>query len=357
MNRDKYVGMDVDQATIVAHVTDGDGKFLMETFLKTKAEGIRQFLRSLEGRVHVAFEEGQQASWLYDIIRPLVTETIVCDARRNKTMGSKGDRIDARKICQWLRLGELHAVYHGQHGRELKELVHCYSKLVGDTTRTMNRLKSLFRGQGIVCRGQGVYNWQRQEEWKSLLKSEALRTRADLLYKQLEVLKALREEAKKAMLEEARRQTSNKLLLGVPGIGRVRAAMMMGIVGTPHRFRTKRQYWGYCGFGVVTHMSGEYEIKDGRRERRKKPLQTRGLNDNFNRRMKAVYKGAAVTAISAEPFKSYYQRMIDNKMRSEMAILTVARKIAAISLAIWKKGDKFQPGLVNQAQSAGDEKG
>ena len=64
-----------------------------------------------------------------------------------------------------------------------------------------------------------------------------------------------------------------------------------------------------------------------------------------------------MTAISAEPFKSYYQRMIDNKMRSEMAILTVARKIAAISLAIWKKGDKFQPGLVNQAQSAGDEKG
>jgi hypothetical protein len=104
-------------------------------------------------------------------------------------------------------------------------------------------------------------------------------------------------------------------------------------------------------------MSSEYEIVDGRRQRRKKPLQTRGLNENFNRMLKAVYKGAAVTAIASEPFNKYYQRLIDNKMRPEMAQLTVARKIAAISLAVWKKGEAFDPTRVNQAeQSAGDEK-
>src|SRR5436309_7109692 len=35
-------------------------------------------------------------------------------------------------------------------------------------------------------------------------------------------------------------------------------------VDTPHRFRTKRQFWSYSGLAVVTHMSSEYEIKEGR---------------------------------------------------------------------------------------------
>ena len=72
--------------------------------------------------------------------------------------------------------------------------------------------------------------------------------------------------------------------------------------------------------------------------------------------MKSVFKGAAVKAIESEPFKQYYTRLIDNKMRPEMALLTVARKISAIVLAIWKKGESFDPRRVNQVEkSTGDE--
>jgi hypothetical protein len=39
-----------------------------------------------------------------------------------------------------------------------------------------------------------------------------------------------------------------------------------------------------------------------------------------------------------------------------MALLTVARKIAAITLIVWKKGESFDPDRVNQAEkSSGDE--
>jgi hypothetical protein len=33
-------------------------------------------------------------------------------------------------------------------------------------------------------------------------------------------------------------------------------------------------------------------------------------------------------------------------MRPALARLTVARKIAAITLAVWKKGERFEPDLV-----------
>lgn len=359
MNKHKYVGLDVDQATTVVVIEDAKGNFLMETFLPTRAAEIRDFVKSLKGRIHVAFEEGAQAAWLYDLVRPVVAEVVVCDPRRNKLIqtGNKADRIDAQKLARLLRLGELHAVYHGERGTQaLKELVHWYECLVQDTTRTKNRVKGAFRSRAIRCPGKNVYEVDDRKEWMAKVDLEALRSRVGGLYQQLDYLRKLRDQSQKAMIDEARKHPAYKLLVKVSGLGPVRTSQIIAVVGTPHRFRTKRQFWPYCGLAVVTHMSGEYEIVDGQRRRRKKPLQTRGLNENFNRTMKAVFKGAATSAISTEPFKQYYQRQIDNKVRGEMALLTVARKIAAITLAVWKKGERFDPERVNQAaQSAGDE--
>ena len=139
-----YVGMDVHQASIVIAVTNAAGKVVMESIIETKAQTVRDFLQGLRGEVHLTFEEGTQAAWLYDLIRPLVVEVVVCNPRHNKLIevGNKADRLDARKLAQLLRAGMLKAVYHGESGtRALKEMVRNYECLVADTTRVMNRVK------------------------------------------------------------------------------------------------------------------------------------------------------------------------------------------------------------------------
>ena len=40
MNQEKYIGMDVHQASISVAVMDGKGKLIMECILETKAETI-----------------------------------------------------------------------------------------------------------------------------------------------------------------------------------------------------------------------------------------------------------------------------------------------------------------------------
>ena len=100
-----YVGMDVHQASIVICVMNAAGKVVMESIIETKAQTVRDFITGLRGEVQVTFEEGTQAAWLYDLIRPLVTEVVVCNPRHNKLqeVGNKGDRIDARKLAQAAR--------------------------------------------------------------------------------------------------------------------------------------------------------------------------------------------------------------------------------------------------------------
>jgi hypothetical protein len=100
--RTYYVGMDVHQASIVIVVLNGAGKVVLEMVVETGTETVRNFIRSLQGRVHVTFEEGTQATWLHDVLRPLVHEVIVCDPRRNKLLaeGNKGDRVDELGCCE-----------------------------------------------------------------------------------------------------------------------------------------------------------------------------------------------------------------------------------------------------------------
>ena len=164
---------------------------------------------------------------------------------------------------------------------------------------------------------------------------------AEFLYKQLDHLRELRCEARKSLLKEARQQAAFSRLCEVPGLGPIRVAQFISVVGSPHRFRTKRQLWTYCGFAVVTRSSADYKVVGDKLERRHKSTQTRGLNPNHSRRLKVVFKSAALEALKEEFFKKMYERLQAGGVRAEMARLTIARKLAAVALAMWKSGEQY----------------
>ena len=103
MNSEKYIGLDVHQATIVVAVMDSTGKLVMESILETKAATILQFFAGLRGTLSVTFEEGTWSAWLYDLLHSHVDKLVVCNPRKNALLkdGNKSDRIDARNwpIC------------------------------------------------------------------------------------------------------------------------------------------------------------------------------------------------------------------------------------------------------------------
>jgi transposase len=230
---------------------------------------------------------------------------------------------------------------------KLKELVRGYETLSIDTVRTMTRIKSIYRGRGIRTPGRGVYQAKQREQWLEQLTEPGVRQRVGWLYEELDQLRGLRRRAKQAMLLESRSHRAVELLKTVPQLGPVRCALIVATIDTPHRFRTKHQLWSYSGLGVVTHMSAEYEMREGRVVRSRKPITTRGLNRDCNRRLKDAFIGAATGGSRTEPYRSYLNRLQEKGMRNEMARLTLARKIAAISLRIWKKGETFDSKKLN----------
>src|SRR6185295_14273791 len=176
MKRDKYMGMDVHQATTVVTVLDADGKVILDSIVPTEAPAIVRLVQSFSGPLHVTLEETTQAAWLYQVIRSFVAEVIVCDPRHNKLLseGSKADKADARKLADLLRTGMVRSVYHGhEETRKLKQLVRGYETLSSDTQRTMVRIKAIYRGRGIPTPGRGVYQAKQREQWLQLLSEQA----------------------------------------------------------------------------------------------------------------------------------------------------------------------------------------
>ena len=80
----------------------------------------------------------------------------------------------------------------------------------------------------------------------------------------------------------------------------------------------------------------------GKIQRNRERITVRGLNDNHNHDLKNLFKGAALSASTQPgPLRDFYTALVEKGMRPTMARLTLARKIAAITLTIWKKGVSF----------------
>lgn len=341
----KYIGMDIHKESIAIAVMNGEGKLVMESIIETKAITILELIHGIRGDLHVTFEEGTWAAWLYDLLKPHVTKLVVCDPRKNALMkeGNKSDKIDARKLADLLRGGYLRSVYHGENGlRTLKELARSYLTISKDLTRVMNRVKALYRSWGIAYGGQQVYAPRHRAEWLNKIEERGVRRRAEFFYQQLDALRALRQAVRRDLLAESRKHEATKLLRQIPSIGPIRAALLIALMQTPHRFRTKRQLWTYSGLAIETRDSAQHRYVAGQLQRSKKPQQLRGLNQNHNHEMKEIFKSAAATASSREgPLHDFYQGLLTKGMRPAMARLTLARKIAAVTLILWKKGAHF----------------
>jgi transposase len=257
--------------------------------------------------------------------------------------GKQSDKIDARRLAELLRLNHLSPVYHGEHGlRSLKELVRSYLTITKDLGRVMTRVKAIYRSWAIPCTGKQVYAPRHRAEWLAKIGEPGVRRRAEFYYQQLDALRTMRQEVRRELLAEAKKHQIWKRLCQIPSIGPIRAAVLLGILQTPHRFRTNRQLWSYSGFGIETHSSADHRRVDGQLQRVKKQSSIRGLNRNCNHDLKNLFKGAAIVASSKPgPFQEFYTALLTKGIRPEMARLTLARKIATIVLVVWKRGACF----------------
>jgi transposase len=325
-------------------VLSAAGKRLKSMVVETNGRALVETVRGIGGRVHLCLEEGAQSAWLYELFKPHVAEVVV--SMPGKKKGSKDDLRDAWARANELRTGaiETRVFKAPEHLAGLRNAVRAYGFATTDVVRAKNRLKSVFLSRGIGT-DASVYDAAKRASWLKQLSSPH-RELAEWLGRQLDRLEPLREEAEGLLLSEAKKHPIIKKLSTAPGMGPIRTAQVVAIVATPERFRTRRQFWSYSGLGVVTESSSDWVYDRTGKRVRAQNVQTRGLSRKRHPRLKAVFKGAATTVIAQltdDPLHGDYQRMLKSGIKPTMAKLTLARKIAATVLSMWKHQEVYDP--------------
>ena len=342
---ERYIGLDVHAASTTFAVIGESGKRLGTHIVETNGQALVEQLKSIPGKRHVCLEEGTQSAWIYEILSPHAEEVVV--AMVPESRGQKSDERDAFHLAEQLRTGAIKKRVFKEVGayKTLRELGHTHAMVVQDVVRVQNRIEALYRSRGVAVSGKSVYAEKGREEFLEKL-PEASRGAAKTLYAQYDAVEEIRRQAEKELVKEAHRHPISRVLESCPGLGPIRVAQLIPIVVSPMRFRTKRQFWSYCGLGIVMRSSSDWvPTKDGGWVRAK-VQQTRGLNLNHNHTLKSIFKGAATTVITqleTEPLRQDYQRLITAGTKPNLAKLTIARKLAAIALSMWKSKEKYDP--------------
>jgi transposase len=343
---ERYIGMDAHAASCTLAVVSERGRKLKDFPVETNGQALVEAIRMIPGRKHLVFEEGLQSAWLYETLRPHVDEIVVVGITESR--GPKSDKRDAYGLAEKLRVGNLGKLIFKapREFTRLRELSRIHITLVGDVVRAQSRLKSLYRSRGVRVSGENVYGIRHREAWQEQLPCSA-QARATRLYAHFDFLLEQKHAAEADLLHESKKHPIVGLLETAPGFGPIRAARLVPIVVTPHRFRTKRQFWSYCGLAVVTRSSSDWvQTADGSWLKARVP-QTRGLSRQYNRVLKSLFKGAATTVITQrnkDPIYARYERLLDGGTKPTLAKLSLARMIAATVLRMWKDEEVYDPG-------------
>jgi transposase len=328
-------------------VLGASGRKLREQVVDTHARTLVSAVTGIAGTRRLCLEEGAQSQWLYEVLHPHVDELVVVQPEPQR--GSKSDAGDAHRLAEMMRTRSWprRVLKAPQRLSGLRAAVRSYATATQDVVRAKNRLKAVCRARGAQA-DDSLYDSAKRTAVINRL-PKATRELAFLYGKRLDAASSAMATAESWLHAEAEKLPEVALVSTAPGIGTVRASQIVAIVMDPHRFRTKRQLWSYAGFAVVTHASAEWErSSDGSSwKRQQNKALTRGLNQNRNPMLKAAFKGAAklvVDRMHKHPLAIHYRTLLGAGTAPEMALLTVARRIAAAVLALWKTKEAYDVG-------------
>ncbi len=333
-----YIGMDCHITTLDFAVVNESGRLIKANSVATSVNGFMEFVKKVPLPRTIYMEEGTLAAWALETCVRFTEKLVITDPKENHWIGSSGqkdDPLDALKLAQLARGGYIKEIHHavGQR-RRFRELMMSYHDTTRGTTRIKNKIKAKFRQNGIQCTGDTVYSETHREEWRGKLPQDpTLLLILDGLWLQLEQSEQIEKKILATAKAQAKHYSEIRNFEDIPGIGFIHAATVSAILETPHRFADKRKVWMYAGLGLMKRSSGG-------------KLYSEKLTTDYNRPLKNTVKQATEAAIQAKdnPFRRKYLDMtLLHGISPHRAKLTIARGILATMLAMWKKGEKYDP--------------
>lgn len=341
MRKIAYLAMDVHARHCTLGEMSADGTFRGNREFETSERSILNALNAVKAhRKYLTIEEGPLTFWAAQVANEIVTEVITCDPVENALIyksPQKRDKVDTRRLCRLLRLGELKHVYQPQNDQRaiFKAAARHYIDLRDQLIGLKQKIKAMYRYWGVIdCFGQSVYSRKERSGFLSRIKHTVVRQQLQRLYQMMDTAAAAKQAAKKALKQLGRNYGEIREFKKIAGINDVNAHLFDALIQTPHRFASRSCFYRYCRLSVTDRSS------DG------KPLGYKRLEKAGLGELKALSHRAFMAAMKGDnDVKRFYLASLKRTHDAVHARLNTQRKILGTMYSLWKKGASYQPGL------------
>lgn len=354
-----WVGFDDDAKKINVAIYRNDEGIPLEQFVVQRDDaGLRRLakkLGTLPGEVRCVYEAGPCG---YTLHRFLAKKRIRCDVAapsltpRKPGQRVKTNRIDARKLAQLLRGGNLTMVtIPGPDQEALRDLTRAREDIREDVLRCRHRISKLLLRHGFVWR-DGTKWTQKHLRWIDSVKLTEQHSRT-VLQEYKAGLRAALDQLHRfdSLVEAAAQEPANARFVGamrvLRGIDTVGAVTIRAEVGDLKRYATAPEFMGSTGLVPSEFSTGDDRrqgsiTKAGNAHMRHALVEASWtyrhaprLNSKVERRRRGAPPEIVAIARKADArLHKKYWRMVSRGKRTTVAAVAVARELSGFVWAI-----------------------
>jgi transposase len=334
-NKDWQVGQFHAGLVLGNHRITGDSQVLID-FLKKRYVG---------GTLKCVYES---CAWGFNLQRQLTAAGIECIVVHagdvpgsDKEKKNKTDKVDAVRLARHHAAGLLKAIHvPDEELQKERNLMRFRKKLVGDLTRSKNRLKSLLKFQGIeIPAKMDNPNWSKNFiTWieEQVANDTLLHDTVGLMLEEVRLQRQLllkTEKKIRQLMSSEKYAAKTKLLRSVVGVGPIVSTLFLLEVGDIKRFKGFDPLNNLIGFYPGSNSTGDKDIDTGISKRKHKQLRT-------------MLVEAAWQAIRQDPALLDAYQQLTKRMKGNEAIIRIARKLLRRMRAVLMSGQQYQTGVV-----------
>ena len=334
----QYVGLDVSLEVTTVHVLDEQGKRVWHGTCISHPAAIEATIRKHAPEVvRIGLETGPLTTWLWQALTDAGLPMVCLDARQAKAALNmrinKTDDTDAEGLAQLVRSGWYREVrVKSREAMLVRSLIGARTHLLDIVTELSNQIRGLMKTFGLVVpKGAGKVF---EANVRRLLEDEA--AVAAIVVPLLDSWRAVRTQAAdldRQLLAVVRENADCRRLMTIPGVGALVAGSFVAAVEAPENFTTSRAVGAWIGLTPRRYQSGEVDY-DGHISRR------------GDARLRAVLYEAATTLLTRVQGESDLRQWglaLKKRLGFKRAAVALARKLAVVMHAMWKKGSDFNP--------------
>lgn len=329
-----YCGFDIAGVSSYVYVTNEKGRKLSSGAVATDKAVIERRLKPfLRGGLSVAIEAGNQTAWIHEVLVGMGANVTVVNPTKVKLIAEsrrKTDKIDARILCELLRLDALPHPVHmpGRETRALRGLLVARRQLVSERTKVCNVVRGMLRQEGVRLPAHALSSFV---AWRRLLAQGyeqahlpvVLATYFDVFVSLTESIRDLERKLGEREAQDGRVAR----LKTMPKVGRIAALTFVAAVDDVHRFPSSRKLVGYSGLAPTVRSSGDRTVygsisREGRSELRAVWVQIAHLV-------------AIDTSRATQPLRTWFNR-VARKRGKKTALVALARRLLVIAYRLLK---------------------